>query len=103
MFLYHGSVDWVVNEINAKRMHEELERAGVKAGRALHRSWCWPYRGLFQSRRDGCRSRVPDFENCAEAYGTRATAHASIRTAPALRAARANASSVVPVRHHIVE
>lgn len=31
MFFYHGSIDWVVNEINAKRMREELDRVGVPA------------------------------------------------------------------------
>ncbi|WP_240783595.1 alpha/beta hydrolase [Stenotrophobium rhamnosiphilum] len=28
-FLYHGSIDWIVAEINATRMRDELERVGV--------------------------------------------------------------------------
>ena len=29
IFLYHGSIDWIVGEINATRMRDELERVGV--------------------------------------------------------------------------
>ena len=31
MFFYHGTFDWVIGEINAKRMKEELDRVGVPA------------------------------------------------------------------------
>lgn len=31
MFFYHGGLDWVVGDINARRMKQELDRAGVPA------------------------------------------------------------------------
>lgn len=31
MFLYHGGLDWVVGDVNARRMKDELDRVGVPA------------------------------------------------------------------------